>query len=184
MAAAFATVVLLYPALRAADVIPVGRIVTAAGAVATDREQSMLFRFRNEDDLLVKARQRMVFGWGEYNRSSLFDDWGRPSTVTDGHWIVIVGVLGMVGFASTFGMLLFPIFVARRRTRRIHDRSDRMLVAGVSLIIGSIAIDLIPNGLWDGYPYLFAGALMSVTRNLALGERRRASRAALVTRAA
>ena len=59
-----------------------------------------------------------------------------------------------------------------------------MLVAGVSLIIATVAIDLIPNGLWDGYPYLFAGALMSVTRNLAASERRRNAQAALVTRAA
>jgi hypothetical protein len=89
-----------------------------------------------------------------------------------------------VGFAATFGMLLFPVFLARRRTRHIPDRNDRMLVAGVSLIIGIIAIDLIPNGLWDGYPYLFAGALMGVSRNLASTERRRGSPSALVTRAA
>jgi len=184
VAAVFATVVLLYPALRAADAIPVSRMATAAGAVASDREQSLLFRFRNEDELLVKARQRMVFGWGEYNRSSLFDERGRPSTITDGHWIVIVGLLGMVGFAATFGMLLFPVFLARRRTRHIPDRNDRMLVAGVSLIIGIIAIDLIPNGLWDGYPYLFAGALMGVSRNLASTSKTRTPPSALVTRAA
>jgi hypothetical protein len=74
--------------------------------------------------------------------------------------------------------------LARARSRRISDRSDRMLLAGVSLIIGTIAVDLIPNGLWDGYPYLFAGGLMSVTRNLALIARRRTAEGALVTRAA
>jgi len=184
VAVVFATVVLLYPVLRATDAIPVGRILNAAGAVASDREQSLLFRFRNEEELLVKSRQRMAFGWGEYNRSFLVDDRGRPTTITDGHWIVIVGVLGMVGFSATFGMLLFPVFLARKRTRYIRDKSDRMLVAGVSLIIAIVAIDLIPNGLWDGYPYLFAGALMSVTRNLVASEKRRNAQAALVTRAA
>ena len=117
----------------------------AAGAVASDREQSLLFRFRNEEELLVKSRQRMAFGWGEYNRSFLFDERGRPTTITDGHWIVIVGVLGMVGFSATFGMLLFPVFLARRRTRHIRDKSDRMLIAGVSLIIATVAIDLDPQ---------------------------------------
>jgi hypothetical protein len=183
-AAFFATIVLLYPALRAANAIPVDRVLDAAGVVASDREQSLLFRFRNEDDLLVKARQRMIFGWGEYNRSFIFDERGRPTTITDGHWIVIVGVLGIVGFTVTFGMLLFPIFLARRRNRRIIDRSDKMLLAGVSLIIGTISIDLIPNGLWDGYPYLLAGALMSVSRTLTLSSKRSNAESALVTRAA
>ena len=113
----FATAVLLYPVLRATDAVPVGRILTAAGAVASDREQSLLFRFRNEEELLVKSRQRMTFGWGEYDRSFLFDDRGRPTTITDGHWIVIVGVLGMVGFSATFGMLLFPPFFWREDVR-------------------------------------------------------------------
>jgi hypothetical protein len=180
VAALLATVVLLYPTLRAADAIPLDRVLEVAGGVASDREQSLLFRFHNEDDLLVKARQRMVFGWGEYNRSFIFDDRGRPTTITDGHWIVIVGVLGMVGFIATFGMLLFPIFVARARARKIADRSDRMLVSGVAVIIATIAVDLIPNGLWDGYPYFFAGALMGVTRNLVHAARQRARREELV----
>jgi hypothetical protein len=179
-AVVLATVVLLYPTLRAADAIPLDRVIAGASGVASDREQSLLFRFRNEDDLLVKARQRMVFGWGEYNRSFIFDDRGRPTTITDGHWIVIVGVLGMVGFAATFGMLLFPIFVARARVRKIADRSDRMLVSGVAVIIATIAVDLIPNGLWDGYPYFFAGALMGVTRSLVEASRQRARREELV----
>jgi hypothetical protein len=175
VAVVLASVVLIYPALRAADAIPLDRVLNVAGGVGSDREQSLLFRFHNEDELLVKARQRMVFGWGEYNRSFIFDERGRPNTITDGHWIVIVGVLGMVGFVATFGMLLFPIFVARARVRKIADRSDRMLVSGVAVIIGTIAVDLIPNGLWDGYPYFFAGALMGVTRGLvaAAGQRER-----------
>jgi hypothetical protein len=179
-AVVLATVVLLYPALRAADAIPLDRVLDTAGGVASDREQSLLFRFRNENDLLVKARQRMVFGWGEYNRSFIFDERGRPTTITDGHWIVIVGVLGMVGFTATFGMLLFPIFLTRSRMRKIVDRSDKMLVSGVALMIGTIAVDLIPNGLWDGYPYFFAGALMGVTRNLAAGAKQRARREEMV----
>jgi hypothetical protein len=184
VAAVFAVVVLLYPVLRAADAIPVDRIVGAASAAGSDREQSLFFRFHNEEELLAKARQRMIFGWGEYNRSFLFDDLGRPSSVTDGHWIVIVGIMGMVGFATTFGILLVPVFLVPRRARRIENRRDRALVAGVCLIVATIAVDLIPNGLWDGYPYLLGGALMSATRALVLEGRRRAREVALVARPA
>lgn len=179
VAVVLAAAVLLYPALRAADVFPVGKFLDAAGMVDTDRQQSLSFRFQNEDALLTKARKRIMFGWGEYNRSAIFDEMARPSSVTDGHWIVLFGVMGIFGFVTGFGMLLVPVFLARRRMRRISDRDDRMLVSGLSLLLGLIALDLIPNGLFANYPYLMAGALAGVSRALALA-RRPVERSALV----
>jgi len=160
--------VLLYPAARAADLFPVTRILAAAGEVNADRQQSLLFRFANEDILLARARERIVFGWGEYNRSATFDELGRPDSVTDGHWIIMFGILGAVGFVAAFGMLLVPVFIARRRLRAIPEKVDRLVVSGTSLIIAVLAVDLIPNGLWADYPYLLAGALMGVTRAMVL----------------
>jgi cell division protein FtsW (lipid II flippase) len=168
LAVVLAGFVLIYPVVRAADLFPVTRLIAAAGEVNADRQQSLLFRFENEDALLARARERIVFGWGEYNRSATFDEEGRPDSVTDGHWIIMFGILGAVGFVSAFGMLLFPIFVARRRARVLPDKMDRLLVSGTSLMIGVVAVDLIPNGLWADYPYLLAGALMGATRALLL----------------
>jgi hypothetical protein len=183
IAVLLAAIVLLYPALRASDLVPVSRILEAAGMVNSDREQSLLFRFENEDHLLAKTRERLVFGWGEYNRGLLFDEQGRPSSVTDGHWIVMLGMLGVVGFCAAFGMLLLPVFIARRRLRAIDDKGDRLLVAGTSLILAMVAVDLLPNGLWDDYPYLLAGALSGVSRALALAPKKRPARGELATRA-
>ncbi|HKQ71340.1 MAG TPA: hypothetical protein VJT73_18480 [Polyangiaceae bacterium] len=159
--------VAIYPALRAADLFPVGKILSAAEMVDAAREQSLLFRFENEDAVLAKARQRIAFGWGEYDRALLFDEQARPASVTDGHWIVLVSVMGIVGFAAAFGILLLPVFIVRRRLRRIADKGDRFLLSGLSLIVALVATDLIPNGLWEGYPYLLAGALMGTSRRLA-----------------
>ena len=170
-AVVLACVVLLYPVLRAADVFPVGKMLTAAGMVDADRQQSLLFRFENEDALLAKARERIVFGWGEFNRSAIFDDMARPFSVTDGHWIVMFGIAGAVGFAAAFGMVLAPVFVAGRRLRRIANKKDRLLVSGTSFLIALIALDFIPNALWADYPYLLGGALLAVTRALALAPR-------------
>ena len=172
LAVVLASTIVLYPALRAADLFPVGKMLSAAGMVDTDRQQSLLFRFENEDALLAKARERIVFGWGEYNRSAIFNDMGRPSSVTDGHWIVLIGIAGLVGFGAAFGMLLMPIFVAARRLRAIAERSDRMLVSGTTFILALVAVDLIPNALWADYPYLLGGALIGVTRALAFAPRR------------
>jgi hypothetical protein len=171
VAVAIAVVVMLYPVLRAADIFPVGKMLTAAGMIDADRQQSLLFRFENEDALLAKARERIVFGWGEFNRSAVFDDMARPSSVTDGHWIVLFGIAGATGFVSAFGILLAPIFVAGRRLRRIARRNDRLLVSGTSFLIALIALDFIPNALWADYPYLLGGALLAVSRALALAPR-------------
>jgi hypothetical protein len=179
VAVLIAVFVLIYPVLRTADLFPVGKMLTAAGMVDADRQQSLLFRFENEDLLLAKARERIVFGWGEFNRSAIFDDLARPSSVTDGHWIVLFGIAGATGFVSAFGMLLAPVFVAGRRLRSIRKRSDRLVISGTSFLIALIALDCIPNALWADYPYLLGGALLSVTRSLALVPRR-AARAIVV----
>jgi hypothetical protein len=172
IAVVLAVVVMLYPVLRAADMIPVGKMLTAAGMVDADRQQSLLFRFENEDLLLAKARERILFGWGEFNRSAIFDDMARPSSVTDGHWIVLFGIAGATGFVAAFGMLLVPVFVASRRLRSIRRRGDRLLVSGTSFLIALVALDFIPNALWADYPYLLGGALLAVTRALAHAPRR------------
>jgi hypothetical protein len=171
--------VLLYPALRAADAVPVTKILETAGWVDSERQQSLSFRFENEDALLTKARERIMFGWGEYNRSAIFDEMARPSSVTDGHWIVLFGVMGVAGFVAGFGMLLVPVLLARRRLRRVLDKNDRSLIAGVALLIALIGLDLVPNGLFANYPYLMAGALAGVSRALAR-ERRPVTQRAMV----
>jgi hypothetical protein len=178
-AVVLACFVLLYPVLRAADFFPVGKMLTAAGMVDADRQQSLLFRFENEDALLAKARERIVFGWGEYNRSAIFDDMARPSSVTDGHWIVLFGIAGAVGFLAAFGMVLAPVFVAGRRLRSISSKRERLLVSGTSFLIALVALDFIPNALWADYPYLLGGALLAVTRALARAPSR-AARALVV----
>jgi hypothetical protein len=168
---AIAVVVMLYPVLRAADLFPVGKMLTAAGMIDADRQQSLLFRFENEDALLSKARERIVFGWGEFNRSAIFDDMARPSSITDGHWIVLFGITGAVGFVAAFGMLLAPVFVSWRRLRLVARKNDRLLLSGATFLIALVALDFIPNALWADYPYLFGGALLSVSRALARAPR-------------
>jgi hypothetical protein len=172
IAVLLATVVFLYPALRGANLFPITELLQAAGEVAADREQSLLFRFENEDQLLAKARQRIVFGWGEYGRNQQYDEFGQPASVTDGYWIILMGVSGAVGFFCQFGLLLIPIFLTRRRLRAIRDKDDAALIAGLSLIVAIIGVDLLPNGLWSSYPYLLAGALIGGSRAILLAQKK------------
>lgn len=171
VAVVVASIVLLYPALRMMELFPAAQIVQLSDtSLGTDRAGSIGFRFRNEELLLERARERVVFGWGSYGRSFKYDDKGR-TTVVDGHWIIVFGELGVVGFVASFGMLLVPVFLGRKNLRAIGDEDDRKLVAGTCLILAIITADLLPNGMWGYYPYLLAGALTRVMRELVSSRR-------------
>ncbi len=171
VAVVLASIVLLYPALRLSELFPAAQIVQISNtSLGTDRAGSIGFRFRNEEILLARARERVLFGWGSYGRNFTFDSKGRP-TVADGHWIIMFGELGVVGFAAAFGMLLIPVFLSRKNLRAIGDEDDRELVAGTCLILAITTADLLPNGMWGYYPYLIAGALTRVVRELVSSRR-------------
>ncbi|HEY2899650.1 MAG TPA: hypothetical protein VGL59_03665 [Polyangia bacterium] len=168
LAMVLGAVVFLYPLLRTGDLVPTRAVLDAAGALGPARAQSLAFRFENEDVLLAKARSHFVFGWGEYGRNTVYDGYGGEA-VGDGFWIIEVGITGLWGFVCSFGILLTPIFLAGRRLRRIGAPTDRQLVAGTAFLLAILAVDLLPNGLWAVYPFLIAGALSSVSRDLAFG---------------
>jgi hypothetical protein len=166
VAGVLAAIVLLYPALRLSGWFPTAQIAQiSTSVVGADRTQSMTFRFENEELLLARARERVVFGWGSYGRNfAQFSHWREA--VTDGHWIIVFGMFGVVGFVASFGMLTFPIFLARKNLRAIVDPADKRVVAGTGLILAILAVDLLPNGMWGFWPYLLAGAFTRVAREL------------------
>ncbi|MEM9071942.1 MAG: hypothetical protein AAGE52_25765 [Myxococcota bacterium] len=163
LAAFIAAVVFLYPSLRAADWVPTEELVEMATNINADRAQSLKFRFDNEEMLLEKARERIAFGWGGNGRRSVYDDeLGKEIAVADGHWIIVLGMRGAIGFLEAFGLLLIPVILAYRRRKLFRLGTDRQLVAGLALMVAVCALDLIPNGLFSNYPYLLAGALFGI----------------------
>jgi hypothetical protein len=166
VAAIIAALVVAYPSLRSSDLFPVQSLVSAAHSLSPDRADSLDFRFNNEDVLLKKARERVYFGWGSYGRNLVYDEWGKEASVTDGYWIIVLGWRGAVGALAAFGLLLLPAWIAVRRYKRIHDRKQQYLVAGLTLMLVITVADHIPNGLFHNYPYFMAGALLGLVRAL------------------
>ena len=166
LATVLAVGTIAYPVLRASGVFPVSELLDAAGALQEDRADSLAYRFKNEDLLLAHARERILFGWGTYNRNRVFDSEGRDMTVTDGLWIIELGMTGAVGFLVVFGALAWPVVWARHRLRKYGDRRERQNLTGLALIVALVAVDLIPNGLWGVYVYLVAGVLVRQLRDL------------------
>lgn len=162
-AAALAGLLFVYPLLRANDLIPVEFLQTwAEEDYGQERAQSMTFRLENEARLLDRALERPWFGWGSYCRACVYERWsGERSAVSirDGAWIIRFGDQGVVGFVGSFGLLLFPLVALVRRLKYAPRVSDRRLLAGLGLMVGFSAFDLIPNGDFTRLAFVLSGAL-------------------------
>jgi hypothetical protein len=155
-AATIAVLVLSYPALRAADVVPTQGIVSIAERIDRARAASLEFRFVNEDLILDHVRERPVLGWGGYGRNRLYDEQGRGIDTVDGSWIVALGKGGWVGFAGLFGLLTMPLILLWANRRRYEVS---LPTAVLCVMLAGNVIDLLPNSGMSPITWLVAGAL-------------------------
>lgn len=157
VAACIAGTVMTYPVLRAAHLIPVDQIMSLANDVSPARAQSLDFRLHHEENLLAKAQERPLFGWGGWSRNRVFDpESGRDISVTDGSWIIELGVGGWFRYVAIFGLMCWPavgLFISKR------DRIDP-ICAALSLMLAAKLIDFIPNSGMVPIIFLMAGSLI------------------------
>lgn len=171
VASVLGIVAISYPMMRSAELVPVDAILEAATMLSESRAGSLEFRFRNEEILGEKARERYWFGWGSYGRNSIYHhEIGKEMTIADGYWIILLGVRGFAGFILSFALALWPVFLASRVVPRLESERDQILLATLSLIVAVSIFDLIPNGLFSNYNYFFAGALYGLCKALDPGK--------------
>ena len=148
--------IVTYPLLRGAGWVPIDMIMNWAQSISEDRAGSLSVRLYNEENLLARANERPIFGWGAWGRSFIFDESGRATSITDGYWAIVIGIGGWVQYFGEFGMLCFaPLVLALRR--KSYDISPA--TAGLSLVLAVNLIDLIPNSGISVVTWLMAGAL-------------------------
>jgi hypothetical protein len=165
VAACVAAAVLTYPALRGAGWIPTDTIARLATSISEERGGSLQFRLDHEDMLLARANVKPVAGWGGWGRGRVYDpDSGRDLSVSDGWWIITIGISGWAGYLATFGLLACPIILIWHRQRR---RELEGATLGLMLIVAIALIDAIPNAFFGPVYWLFAGALAGRYRLLA-----------------
>ena len=165
--------VTFYPMLRLADVVPVERITEAFTPFDATRAKSLGGRFGVELEMVKKARERFAFGWGGYSRNWIFDPvTGERALIPDGHWVLMLGSRGLVGFGCDFGLMVIPVLLASRRMRRIPGQRDQILIAGLMLILALRLLDLIPNGRWTSLPTFLGGALYASSLEMSRPRRR------------
>lgn len=155
-AAVTAGMLLTYPMLRGADLVPTETILTMAGRYDPSREASLRFRLDNEDALLARANDRPAFGWGGWGRNRVISTEGQDLSVTDGYWIILIGTRGWIGYLAEYGLLLLPMIFLGLRWKHL---ALTPATAGLALALTANMIDLIPNGTLTPVTWLLAGAL-------------------------
>lgn len=156
MAAIVAAIVLTYPMLRGAGWVPVDSILTQVHSISPERAQSLIVRTSNEERLLAKASQRPAFGWGGYGRSRVYDERGRDISVTDGYWILNIGIGGWLRYLTVFGLLTGPLILLFWKARTLNVG---FATSGLAMVQAANLIDLIPNATGTPVTWLIAGAL-------------------------
>ncbi|MBN8820106.1 MAG: hypothetical protein J0I80_15445 [Sphingomonas sp.] len=163
VALALAMLVFVYPIVRGAGLVPIETVTQAAASISQERAESLQFRLDNERILLDRADKKPLFGWGAYgrNRIVVLTDWGetRDVSVTDGSWIILLGIGGWIGYLACFGLLCYPALRAFRYRRLDVPIVSLTLLAAHILNI----LDLLPNSSLQPVTWLIAGALASMS---------------------
>jgi len=151
---------LMFPISRILDVFPIDGIIEQVNELSSDRAESLNFRFKNEDILLDKAMERPWFGWSGWGRNRVFDEKGKDLSVTDGKWILLLGINGIVGFVAYYGILILPIVYAKKTIRKVKEYRYQVYIAAQVLILAICLIDSIPNTNMWALHFLLAGSLL------------------------
>ncbi len=157
IAAILAGTVLLYPVLRANDLIPTERIEMLAAKIDPNRAGSLGYRFDNEDILLEKAQEKRLFGWGIWGRARVFNEKGQDISTTDGYWVILLGEGGLVRYLAEYGLMAIPVILLYRR-RREYDVGPA--TGALCLVLVANMVDTIPNAGLTPVTWLMAGALI------------------------
>ncbi len=155
-AAVIALIFLFYPVVRQAELLPIDGFLSFVQSFAPERASSFSVRLQNEQEMLVQAREKPLFGWGGYGRNRIFDEAGNDISLVDGLWISILGLGGWFAYIGLFGMLVLPVlWLGLLR----HKRTILPVTAGAAVIVAGNLIDLVPNSALSPITMLLAGAL-------------------------
>ena len=161
IALALVMIALLYPMLRAANLVPTQTMVDMASLVSAERSRSIDFRFNQEQQLLERASERFLFGWGRWGRNRLYDPTdGKDISTTDGRWIITMGQFGFIGFLAEFGLLAMGVFRAVSALRFTESIGEGVLLGALALIVAINIVELLPNSALTPWSWLLAGALL------------------------
>lgn len=171
IAAVLALLVVAYPLLRGAGLVPVDFLVGKAALIDVERAASLRFRFDNEDILLAHAAEKPLFGWGGWGRNMVYDAAGQNISVTDGRWIIVIGIYGWIGYIVEFGLLALPLVLIALQAQRVPMAQISPYAGPLALILAVNMVDMLPNATLIPFTWLLAGAMLGHAEALKSGTR-------------
>ena len=167
IALGFAVLAVAYPMLRNLGVVPLDWILAQAEAVSPDRAQSLGYRFGNEEQLLERAKEKLMFGWGGWGRNLVREiETGEILSIPDGRWILTFGTYGWVGYLSEMGLLALPLVLLGLYARTHKAKEMTPLVSAVALILAITMVDMLLNDTLVPFVWLIAGAVLGYAERL------------------
>lgn len=178
VAVVFAAIAVVYPMLRGMGLIPTEWLLAVSDAISPDRSASLGYRFNNEDQLLARAAEKTLLGWGGWGRNLVHDVFsGEILTIPDGRWIIAFGTYGWSGYIAEFGLLSLPIFLLGRETLLRKGPPVSRHAAALCLILGINMIDLLVNATLTPLSWILAGAVLGYAEQRSAERRREKARA-------
>ena len=167
VAVTLACIVMVYPLLRGAHIVPLDDIMNFANGLSPERAASLQFRIDNEELLLARGQERPLFGWGGYGRSFMHEPiYGKIVNIADGAWIIVLGIYGWIGYLAEFGLTALPLILLSRELLLQKKAAFSPYVAGLALILAVNMVDLLPNATHIPFTWLMAGALLGEVERL------------------
>ncbi len=171
VALGFAILAVTYPMLRNVGAVPLDWILAQAEAVSPDRAQSLGYRFGNEEQLLERAKEKLMFGWGGWGRNLVREiETGQIISIPDGRWILTFGTYGWVGYISEMGLLALPLLLLGWYSRKSAGKAMSPLVSAVALILAITMMDMLLNDTLVPFVWLIAGAVLGYAERVRCGQ--------------
>lgn len=161
LAAFFAFVAVTYPMLRNFHLVPLDLILAKAELISVERAHSLSFRFENEEQLLDRAAEKPLFGWGGWGRSLIrHEETGQILTIPDGRWIIVFGTFGWLGYICEMGLLALPLVLMLFVLRKHGQTGVSPYAPPLCLILGITMMDMLLNATLTPLTWMTAGAIL------------------------
>ena len=147
-------IVIMYPLLVIFELFPHQTLLQLATDFDAEKGQSLGFRFHQEGLLIHHAADKFFFGWGGWGRNRLF------GSTTDGYWIIVFGIYGMIGFLSLFGLPVISIWKSSKASSLLKDEKEKYLLHAHALIVAIIMVDQLVNASLSPLAIFFIASLL------------------------
>ncbi|HVO20928.1 MAG TPA: hypothetical protein VMU15_16820 [Anaeromyxobacter sp.] len=142
-------------------------VALSSSFLNVERSASLSFRLMNEDRLLERAAERRWLGWGGWGRNLGPNDEeeAQPQPVTDGMWILALGLNGILGLAALWLFLALPVVALLLRfPARLWPHPGLAPAASLAMCALLWAVDDVLNAMQNPLFPMICGALVSFAR--------------------